>query len=132
VDVLFECTGKFTDREGAMKHIKAGAKKVLISAPGKDEDATIVYGVNNAALKPEHTVVSCGSCTTNCLAPVAYVLNNLCGIENGFMTTIHAYTGDQNLHDGSHKDLHRARAAAMSMVPTTTGAANAMAKSSRR
>jgi glyceraldehyde 3-phosphate dehydrogenase len=128
VDVLFECTGKFTDREGAMKHIKAGAKKVLVSAPAKDDDATIVFGVNNAALKPEHTIVSCGSCTTNCLAPVVHVLNNLCGIENGFMTTIHAYTGDQNLHDGSHKDLHRARAAGMSMVPTTTGAAAAIGK----
>lgn len=128
VDVLFECTGKFTDRDGAQKHINAGAKKVLVSAPAKDDDATIVFGVNNAALKPEHTIVSCGSCTTNCLAPVVHVLQNLCGIENGFMTTIHAYTGDQNLHDGSHKDLHRARSAAMSMVPTSTGAASAIGK----
>ena len=128
VDVLFECTGKFTDRDGAAKHIAAGAKKVLISAPAKGDDATIVYGVNHNTLKASDTVVSCGSCTTNCLAPVAHVLNNLCGIEKGFMTTIHAYTGDQNIHDGSHKDMHRARGAAMSMVPTSTGAASAIGK----
>lgn len=128
VDVLFECTGKFTDRAGATKHLNAGAKKVLVSAPAKDDDATIVFGVNDKILTAEHKIVSCGSCTTNCLAPVAHVLNNLCGIENGFMTTIHAYTGDQNIHDGTHKDLHRARAAAMSMVPTSTGAASAIGK----
>lgn len=128
VDVLFECTGKFTDHAGATKHLNAGAKKVLVSAPAKDDDATIVFGVNDKILTAEHKIVSCGSCTTNCLAPVAHVLNNLCGIENGFMTTIHAYTSDQNIHDGTHKDLHRARAAAMSMVPTSTGAASAIGK----
>lgn len=128
VDVLFECTGKFTDRAGATQHLTAGAKKVLISAPAKDDDATIVFGVNDKALKAEDKIVSCGSCTTNCLAPVAHVLNNLCGIESGFMTTIHAYTGDQNLHDGSHKDLQRARGAVMSMVPTSTGAAKAIGR----
>ena len=128
VDVLFECTGKFSDRKGAQLHLDAGAKKVLISAPGTDEDTTIVFGVNHDTLKPEHKIVSNGSCTTNCLAPVAKVLNDTVGIARGFMTTIHAYTGDQNLHDGSHKDLHRARAAALSMVPTTTGAAKAIGK----
>lgn len=128
VDVLFECTGKFSDREGATKHLNAGTKKVLISAPGTDEDATIVYGVNHDTLKPEHKIVSNGSCTTNCLAPVAKVLHDAIGIEHGFMTTIHAYTGDQNIHDGTHKDLHRARAATLSMVPTSTGAAKAIGK----
>jgi len=128
VDVLFECTGKFSDREGAMKHIKAGAKKVLISAPGVDEDIMAVYGVNHDKIKAEHKIVSNGSCTTNCLAPVAKVLNDSVGIARGFMTTIHAYTGDQNIHDGSHKDLHRGRAAGLSMVPTTTGAAKSIGK----
>lgn len=126
VDIVLECTGKFTKRHDAAQHIEAGAKKVLISAPGTAVDATVVYGVNNDAYKPEHTVLSVGSCTTNGLAPVAQVLNEAFGIENGFMTTIHAYTGDQNLHDGSHKDLRRARAAALSMVPSSTGAAKAI------
>ena len=126
VDVVLECTGKFTLKADAEKHIKQGAKKVLISAPSEDAEATIVYGVNNAALKKEFNVVSVGSCTTNCLAPVAMVLDQLVGIEQGFMTTVHAYTGDQNLVDGSHKDLRRARAAAMSMVPSKTGAAKAI------
>ena len=128
VDVLLECTGKFTDREGCTKHLNAGAKKVLISAPGKEEDIMVVYGVNHKQLQAEHKIVSNGSCTTNCLAPVALVLNDTVGIVRGFMTTIHAYTGDQNLHDGTHKDLHRGRAAAMSMVPTTTGAAKSIGK----
>lgn len=126
VDVVLECSGKFTKRADAAQHLARGAKKVLISAPSPDADATIVYGVNNAALKPEHTVISVGSCTTNGLAPVAKVLNDVFGIERGFMTTIHSYTGDQNLVDGSHKDMRRARAAAMAMVPTSTGAAKAI------
>lgn len=126
VDVVLECSGRFNSKEASMAHIAAGAKKVLVSAPCKEADSTIVYGVNNAALKPEHQVVSVGSCTTNCLAPVAKALNDSLGIESGFMTTIHAYTGDQNLVDGSHKDLRRARAAAMSMIPTSTGAAKAL------
>lgn len=126
VDVVFECSGKFTKRADAALHLTRGAKKVLISSPSPDADATIVYGVNNAALKKEHTVVSVGSCTTNCLAPVAYVLNDALGIERGFMTTVHSFTGDQNLVDGSHKDMRRARAATMSMIPTSTGAAKAI------
>lgn len=123
VDIVLECTGKFNKREEAAQHLETGARKVVVSAPADGADATIVYGVNNAALKPEHKVVSVGSCTTNGLAPVVKVLNDAMGIENGFMTTIHAYTGDQNLVDGSHKDLRRARAAAMSMIPSSTGAA---------
>ena len=126
IDVVLECTGVYTKREGAAKHLAAGAKKVLISAPSADADATIVYGVNNAALLKSHDVVSVGSCTTNCLAPVAKVLLEATGIESGFMTTIHAFTGDQRLLDGSHKDLRRARAATMAMVPTSTGAAKAI------
>lgn len=126
IDVVLECSGKFTKRADAALHLDRGAKKVLISAPSPDAEATIVYGVNNAALKPEHRVISVGSCTTNGLAPVAKVLNDAFGIERGFMTTIHSYTGDQNLVDGSHKDMRRARAAAMAMVPTSTGAAKAI------
>jgi glyceraldehyde 3-phosphate dehydrogenase len=126
IDVVLECTGKFTKRADAAQHLAQGARKVLISAPSPDADATIVYGVNNAALKKEYTVVSVGSCTTNCLAPVAQVLHKAVGIERGFMTTIHAYTGDQNLVDGSHKDLRRARSAGLSIVPTSTGAAKAI------
>lgn len=128
VDILFECTGKFKDREGANLHLKSGAKKVLISAPAQDEDATIVYGVNHDILKAGHKIVSNASCTTNCLAPVAYALHNEIGIERGFMTTIHAYTGDQNIVDASHKDPFRARAAAINMIPTSTGAAKAVGK----
>jgi len=123
VDYVLECTGKFNKKSDAEKHIAAGAKKVLISAPAEGVDSTIVYGVNNAALKKDHSVVSVGSCTTNGLAPLVKVLADAVGIENGFMTTIHSYTGDQNLVDGSHKDLRRARAAALSMIPSTTGAA---------
>ncbi len=127
VDFVLECTGHFTDKDGAAKHIAAGAKKVLISAPGKgDVDATIVPGVNSEVLKPEHKIVSMASCTTNCLAPVVKVLNDSFGIKRGFMTTIHAYTNDQQLLDFPHKDLRRARAAALSMIPTTTGAAKAI------
>lgn len=128
VDVTMECSGIFTKRDDASKHLAAGAKKVLISAPGTDEDLTVVYGVNHGDLKASHQIVSNASCTTNCLAPVAHVLNNLVGIEHGFMTTIHAYTGDQRVVDTAHKDLHRARAAATNMIPTSTGAAKAVGK----
>ncbi len=128
VDVLMECTGKFNDREGSQLHLDSGAKKVLISAPAKDEDLTVVYGVNHGLLKVEHKIVSNASCTTNCLAPVAYALNEAVGIEKGFMTTIHAYTGDQNTVDASHRDPYRARAAAVNMIPTSTGAAKAVSK----
>lgn len=123
VDVVLECSGKFNKRDEAAKHLAGGAKKVLVSAPAENADSTIVYGVNNAALKDTHQVVSVGSCTTNALAPVVKVLHEAFGIDSGFMTTIHAYTGDQNLVDNSHKDLRRARSAAMSMIPTSTGAA---------
>ncbi|HLT79018.1 MAG TPA: type I glyceraldehyde-3-phosphate dehydrogenase [Ferrovibrio sp.] len=126
VDVAMECTGIFTDRDKAAAHLTAGAKKVLVSAPATNADLTVVYGVNHDKLKPEHTVVSNASCTTNCLAPVAYVLHEAIGIEKGYMTTIHAYTGDQPTLDTLHKDLYRARAAALSMIPTTTGAAKAV------
>lgn len=128
IDIVFECTGIFTGREAAMKHIAAGAKKVLISAPATDEDITVVFGVNSDKLEAGHTIVSNASCTTNCLAPVAYALHSKIGIESGFMTTIHSYTGDQNLVDTMHKDLHRARAGAINMIPTTTGAAKAVGK----
>lgn len=128
IDIVMECTGIFTKKEKAMMHIQAGAKKVLISAPAEDEDLTVVYGVNSDKLKAEHTVVSNASCTTNCLAPVAKVLNDAIGIESGFMTTIHSYTGDQNTVDTFHKDLHRARAAALNIIPTSTGAAKAVGK----
>lgn len=128
VDVVMECSGRFTKRDAAMKHIEAGAKKVLISAPATDEDITVVFGVNDKDLKAEHQIVSNASCTTNCLAPVAYVLDKTVGISHGFMTTIHSYTGDQRVVDTAHKDLHRARAAALSMIPTSTGAAKAVGK----
>lgn len=126
VDIAFECTGIFTKKSDAMKHVTAGAKKVLISAPATDEDITVVYGVNHDKLTKDHLVVSNASCTTNCLAPVAHVLHNTIGIEQGFMTTIHSYTGDQNTVDTMHKDLHRARAAAANIIPTSTGAAKAV------
>ena len=128
VDVALECSGIFTKRTDAAKHLEAGAAKVLISAPGTDEDITVVYGVNHDKLTPGHRVVSNASCTTNCLAPVAYVLQNAVGIEHGFMTTIHSYTGDQRIVDTMHNDLHRARAAALNMIPTSTGAAKAVGK----
>ena len=128
VDITLECSGRFTSKADAGQHITAGAKKVLISAPATEEDITVVYGVNHDKLQASHTVVSNASCTTNCLAPVAFVLNNAIGIQHGFMTTIHSYTGDQRLVDTMHKDLHRARAAAMSMIPTSTGAAKAVGK----
>ena len=126
VDIALECTGLFTARDKAAAHLEAGAKRVLISAPGDGADKTIVYGVNHHVLTAEDTVVSNGSCTTNCLAPVAKVLLDLCGIERGYMTTIHSYTGDQPTLDTMHKDLYRARAAALSMIPTSTGAAKAL------
>ena len=126
VDITMECTGIFTKKEDAMKHIAAGAKKVLISSPATDEDITVVYGVNHDKLQAAHVVVSNASCTTNCLAPVAFVLNKAVGIKHGFMTTIHSYTGDQNTVDTMHKDLHRARAAAVNIIPTSTGAAKAV------
>jgi len=129
VEVVLECTGKFTKKEGAIKHLEAGARKVLISAPAKGHDGTFVIGVNDEKYdRAKHHIISIGSCTTNCLAPVAKVLLDSFGIESGFMTTIHAYTADQRLQDAPHKDLRRARAAAMSMVPTTTGAAKAIAE----
>ena len=126
VDIALECTGIFTAKDKASAHLAAGARRVLISAPGENADATIVYGVNHDTLTKDHLVVSNGSCTTNCLAPVAKVLNDTVGIETGFMTTIHAYTGDQPTLDTLHKDLYRGRAAAMSMIPTSTGAAKAI------
>ncbi|HET7817136.1 MAG TPA: type I glyceraldehyde-3-phosphate dehydrogenase [Sphingomicrobium sp.] len=126
VDIALECTGFFTDRAGGEKHLQAGAKRVLISAPAKGADLTVVYGVNEDKLAAEHRIVSNASCTTNCLAPVAKVLNDAIGIERGLMTTIHAYTNDQKILDQIHSDLRRARAAAMSMIPTTTGAARAV------
>ncbi|MDE2463104.1 MAG: type I glyceraldehyde-3-phosphate dehydrogenase [Alphaproteobacteria bacterium] len=126
VDIALECTGIFTARDKAKAHLEAGAKRVLVSAPSDGADATIVYGVNHHILTKEHIVVSNGSCTTNCLAPVAKVLHEAIGIEKGMMTTVHSYTNDQNILDQLHKDLHRARAAAMSMIPTSTGAAKAI------
>ena len=126
VDIALECTGLFTDKEKASKHLEAGAKRVLISAPATNADLTVVYGVNHDKLQKSHTIVSAASCTTNCLAPVAHVLNNAIGIERGYMTTIHSYTGDQPTLDTLHKDLHRARAAALNMIPTSTGAAKAV------
>ncbi len=126
VDIALECTGIFTSREKAAAHLEAGAKRVLISAPADGADLTVVYGVNHDRLGAGHVVVSNASCTTNCLAPVAKVLNDAVGIERGFMTTIHSYTGDQPTLDTMHKDLYRARAAAMSMIPTSTGAAKAV------
>ena len=127
-DIVIESTGFFTDATAAKAHIDAGAKKVIISAPAKNEDATFVVGVNHTDYDPEkHNIISNASCTTNCLAPMAKVLDEKFGIEKGLMTTIHAYTGDQRLHDAPHKDLRRARAAALNMVPTTTGAAKAVA-----
>jgi glyceraldehyde 3-phosphate dehydrogenase len=126
VDIAMECTGIFTAKDKASAHLAAGAKRVLISAPGENADLTVVYGVNHDKLTRDHKVVSNASCTTNCLAPVAKVLNDAVGIDKGFMTTIHAYTGDQPTLDTMHKDLYRARAAALSMIPTSTGAAKAV------
>ena len=126
VDIALECTGFFADREGGQKHLDAGAKRVLISAPAKGADITVVYGVNDDKLTADMTIVSNASCTTNCLAPVAKVLNDAIGIERGLMTTIHAYTNDQKILDQIHPDMRRARAAAMSIIPTTTGAARAV------
>jgi len=126
VDIAMECTGIFTSREKAAMHLTAGAKRVIISAPSEGADLTVVYGVNHAKLTKEHLVISNASCTTNCLAPVVKVINDAIGVDHGFMTTIHSYTGDQPTLDTLHKDLYRARAAALSMIPTTTGAAKAV------
>lgn len=126
VDVVMECTGIFTARDKAALHLRDDMKRVIISAPGKDADITAVYGVNHNDITDEHQIISNASCTTNCLTPVAKILNDAIGIKTGYMTTVHAYTGDQCLQDGLHKDLRRARAAALSMVPTATGAARAV------
>lgn len=126
VDLVFECTGQFTEKTAAARHLTAGAKKVLISAPGQNVDATIVYGVNHRSLKASDTIVSNASCTTNCLAPIAQIMDKMVGIESGLVNTIHAYTNDQLLLDGPHKDLHRARCATQSIIPTKTGAALAV------
>jgi len=126
VDIVLECTGIFTSKEKCQAHLENGSKRVLISAPGEGADATVVFGVNHGILTKDHVVVSNASCTTNCLAPVAKVLNDAIGIEKGMMTTIHSYTGDQPTLDTMHKDLYRARAAALSMIPTSTGAAKAV------
>ena len=129
IDVVVESTGRFTDREGAMKHLQAGARKVIISAPAKNPDITIVKGVNDSLYdKKKHNIISNASCTTNCLAPVVKVLNDNFGVEHGFMTTVHAYTADQRLVDAPHSDLRRARHAAVSIIPTTTGAAKTVAE----
>jgi len=127
IDAVMECTGAFTSFDGASQHLAAGAKKVIISAPAKEDSVkTVVFGVNHETLSGDDNIISVGSCTTNCLAPMAKVLNDVVGIEKGFMTTIHAYTNDQNIVDNAHKDLRRARACAMSMIPTSTGAAKAI------
>src|SRR5690606_4799626 len=126
IDIVLECTGIFTSREKASAHLTAGAKKVIISAPGDGADLTVVYGINDHLLGKEHVVISNGSCTTNCLAPMALVMDDLVGIEKGMMTTVHSYTGDQPTLDTMHKDLYRARAAALSQIPTSTGAAKAI------
>jgi glyceraldehyde 3-phosphate dehydrogenase len=126
VDIVLECTGIFTAKEKAMLHIQGGAKRVLISAPPKDDVKTVVYGVNHQTISPGDLIISNGSCTTNCLAPLAKILHDTFGIEHGFMTTVHSYTNDQNIVDAGHADLRRARAAAMSMIPTSTGAAKAL------
>jgi glyceraldehyde 3-phosphate dehydrogenase len=126
IDIALECTGFFYDADKARAHIEAGARRVLISAPGKGVDLTVVYGVNHQKLTADHRIVSNASCTTNCLAPVAMIMNQLVGIERGLMTTVHAYTNDQKILDQIHPDMRRARAAAMSMIPTTTGAARAV------
>ena len=126
IDVVLECTGLFTDKASASKHLQAGAKRVLVSAPAAGADLTVVYGVNHKQLKKSHKIVSNASCTTNCLAPVAQILDKNCGIMRGYMTTVHAFTGDQNTVDTIHKDLRRARAASLSMIPTSTGAAKAI------
>jgi len=126
IDIVLECTGIFTSKEKASAHLTAGAKKVIVSAPADGADLTVVYGINHALLGKEHVVISNGSCTTNCLAPMALIMNELVGIEKGMMTTIHSYTGDQTTLDTMHKDLYRGRAAALSQIPTSTGAAKAI------
>ena len=125
-DIVLECTGRFTERSAALAHVRGSVRRVLISAPGKNADKTIVFGVNSDTITDADIVISNASCTTNCLSPVAHVLQQLCGITQGFMTTIHSYTGDQRLLDAEHNDMYRARAAALNMIPTTTGAARAV------
>ena len=129
VDIVLECTGIFTSKEKASAHLQAGAKKVIVSAPAEGADLTVVYGINHDKLSKDHIVISNGSCTTNCLAPMAKVMNDFVGIEKGMMTTIHSYTGDQPTLDTMHKDLYRARAAALSQIPTSTGAARPRGRS---
>lgn len=126
IDLVIECSGKFNSKAESLKHTKAGAKKVLVSAPCKDADVTIVIGVNDNMITNEHIIISAASCTTNALAPIAKIMSDCCGIENGHVTTVHAYTGDQNLVDNSHKDLRRARSGCLSIIPTKTGAADAL------
>ncbi|MDR0630437.1 MAG: glyceraldehyde-3-phosphate dehydrogenase, partial [Holosporales bacterium] len=126
VDLVFECSGRFTQKSDAEKHIKAGAKKIIISAPSEGADITVVFGINHNNIQSQHKFISNGSCTTNCLAPIAYLIHNNFGIECGFMTTIHSYTGDQRLIDTYHKDLRRARSAPLSIIPSSTGAAKAI------
>jgi glyceraldehyde 3-phosphate dehydrogenase len=126
VDIVFECTGRFTDKEGASKHLQAGAKKVFVSAPGKGMDLTVVMGVNHEKYEKSHQILSLASCTTNCLVPVAHVVHNKFGIVSGLMTTVHSYTGDQRLLDNAHRDPRRSRSAAVNMIPTTTGAAKSV------
>jgi len=126
IDTVFECTGKFNSKEQSSKHLTAGAKRVLVSAPCKNADQTIVYGVNEKKIKAKDKIISVASCTTNCLAPLAYVMDKNFSIEKGYMTTIHSYTSDQRLLDNSHKDLRRARSAPNAIVPTSTGAANSL------
>lgn len=126
IDIVMECTGVFTAADKAAIHLENGAKKVLVSAPSAGADKTVVYGVNHTELTADHRIVSNASCTTNCLAPIAHALQDACGIKQGFMTTVHSYTGDQNVLDADHKDRYRARAAALNMIPTTTGAAKAV------
>lgn len=126
VDIIFECSGRFTKKADAEKHIRAGAKRVIVSAPSEGADITVVYGINHKNIDDSHKIISNGSCTTNCISPIAYLLDREFGIETGYMTTIHAYTGDQRLIDTAHKDLRRARAACMSMIPSSTGAAKAV------
>ena len=128
VDIVFECTGRFNARDKAARHLSNGSQKVLVSAPVSDADRTVVFGVNHQEIKPADTIVSNASCTTNCLAPVAQVLDDAFGIETGYVTTVHAYTGDQPAHDRDHSDLYRARASALSMIPTSTGAARAISQ----
>ena len=128
IDLIVECTGIFTKREDAQKHLNSGSKKVLISAPATDPDITVVYGINQGSIKDDHKIISNGSCTTNCLAPLAFLIEKNLGIDSGYMTTVHSVTGDQNTIDTLHKDLRRARNSLISIIPTSTGAARAVSE----